>query len=127
MAHPQLEAVFVYQLLDQPDIEGAACGKPGGSLCGEGHCACTFSLTLLVQYTRHRQCTVCTWCCHSAFISVFRPVKIIEQNLILNSNLLTLALATDGLVEADRTRAGGWAVGAEKPAWKVVHDFAASL
>ena len=45
----------------------------------------------------------------------------------MNSNLLTLALATDGLVEADRTRAGGWVVGAEKPAWKVVHDFAASL
>ena len=38
MSHPQLEAVFVYQLFDQPDIEGLACGKPKGSLCGEGHC-----------------------------------------------------------------------------------------
>ena len=35
--HPQLEAVFVYELLDQPMIDGAACGKLKGSLCGEGH------------------------------------------------------------------------------------------
>ena len=60
VAHPQLEAVFVYQLLDQPDIEGAACGKPMGSLCGEGHCTCIFPLIMLVQYTHHHQCTVST-------------------------------------------------------------------
>jgi hypothetical protein len=41
--------------------------------------------------------------------------------------LLTLELAADGLVEVDRTRAGGWAVGAKKPAWKVVHDFATQV
>jgi hypothetical protein len=27
-AHPQLEAAFVYELLDQPMISGAQCGKP---------------------------------------------------------------------------------------------------
>ena len=42
-------------------------------------------------------------------------------------NLLTLELDADGLVEADRTSAGGWDVGAKKHAWKVVHDFAESL
>jgi hypothetical protein len=27
-AHPRLEAAFVYELLDQPMIAGAQCGKP---------------------------------------------------------------------------------------------------
>ena len=37
IVHPLLEAAFVYELLDQPEIQGVQCGKPKGSLCGEGH------------------------------------------------------------------------------------------
>ena len=33
----QLEAVFVYELLDQPMIAGATCGTLEGSICEEGH------------------------------------------------------------------------------------------